>query len=220
MTGDKEDLSLWFPPGVNHRTFTRKKPIRHVVLHWTAGIGDASQVYRTLIKRGYSIHYVTQPDGAERQMADHSTRCSHATILSDTSIGIENVGFGFKRGPKKFRHRKWPYQTFEKYSCVIDGKEKMAVGFTDVQVETIVELVDRLCFEHNLPRIYPSPERVPVDKVRRFAREFSGVLGHFHVHMRRTRWSKNKGSKWDPGTQIFKALGEAGFLEVPIANYF
>lgn len=222
MTFEKIDDrgDLWFPPGYNHRTYKRREPIRHIVLHWTGGLRDAAGVHQTLTKRKLSVGYVSEPDGDLIQMADDSTRCSHATHLSDTSIGIENVGLGYSKWrPSKFTHRKWPGQTFEKYKCTVDGRTIKAIGFTKVQMDTIVDFCNLKCLQHNIPRQFPSMERVPRRLVKKFARNFSGVLGHFHVSMKGNRWSKGKGTKWDPGTQIFARLAAEGFVEVPVRSF-
>lgn len=206
---------LWFPPGSHHRTYERREPVKQVVLHWTAGIRGAPGVHQTLSKRGLSVHHVIEPDGDDIQMADWSTRCSHATHLSDTSVGVECTGLGFSRlRPSKFTHRNWPGQTFRKYPCTIDGRTKKCIAFTAAQTDSVIDLCERLCAEFDLPRIYPGPVRVPAKLVRRFARNYRGVLGHYHVHTRTSRWSKGKGTKWDPGTQIFDALDSAGYQQV------
>ena len=84
----------------------RRASTTAVVLHWTGGVGDPKQVYRTLRARGVSVHFCVGADAVVYQYADADRRCAHAGQVDDsdcdgrqlsanaTTIGIEIVSPG------------------------------------------------------------------------------------------------------------------------------
>ena len=181
-----------FHPGVNRNTRSQDAATR-IVLHWTGGTGGAERVGRTLAKRALSIHYVIEPTGRIAQLAEHGTRCAHAGIANDGSIGIEVVSRGY---PTRAAD---PHDTY-----VIGTRRVKCLRWSDEQTHSTVWLVEALCGELGIPRIIPgedgdvslSRRAGPLGWVR-----LAGVIGHLHVHA----------SKDDPGGAIFHKLRQEGF---------
>lgn len=178
---------------------------RAIVFHWTAGIGDPSQVFRTLRARksaqcpdGLSVHFVIGTGGEIVQMASLDLRCLHAGQANDWSIGVEVVCPGYPgeiaakeaaRGTKR-----------EVYRGIARGNESQMVGYTEAQYKSAIMLANHVCEVKAIPRL------VPADIGREFtAKEqasFAGVCGHMHI----------RGStKQDPGPRLFERLLAAGF---------
>jgi N-acetyl-anhydromuramyl-L-alanine amidase AmpD len=180
-----------FYPGCSRNTRAQVR-VRRVVVHWTGGVGLAPRVVRTLQSKALSIHYVVEPSGRVVQTAGHGTRCAHAGIANDESIGIEVVSRGlatrrddpateWRMGSRKLRVLDWP----------------------EAQHHAAVWLVEALCGELGIPRRIPgragevSHERRPGPDgwVR-----LEGVIGHYHAHA----------TKLDPGGPFFEALAREG----------
>ena len=181
-----------FCPGVNRNTRTHDA-VSRIVLHWSGGTGGAERVGRTLLKRGLSIHYVVEPSGRIVQLAEHGTRCAHAGIANDGSIGIEVVSRGY------------PTRAADEHDTyVIDERRVRCLRWPPEQMHAVVWLVEALCGELGIPRVVPGEDGEasltrrpgPYGWVR-----LRGVIGHLHVHA----------SKDDPGGAIFHELRQEGF---------
>lgn len=186
-----------FYPGINKHTRTQDAVTR-VVLHWTGGTGDARRVGKTLMQRGYSIHYVVEPSGRIVQLAEHGTRCAHAGIANDGSIGIEVVSRGY------------PTRAADEHDTYVIGDRRVrCLRWPAEQMHAVVWLVEALCGELGIPRSIPG-EGGAVALTRRPGPlgwvRLRGVIGHLHVH----------GSKHDPGGAIFHELAQEGFAPTDV----
>lgn len=179
---------LWF-----HGLPKLKAPPRFVVGHWVGAESKADRVYRTLVQRGLSVHYVNEADGTLVQMAHHTDRCAHAGSRGNVGIGVENVSPGFPKLDKKASR------------SVVDGhahgRPFKACAFTDAQLASYVALCERLAAEFGWPRQVPNTDRVLTNA--ELAR-FSGAVEHLHLTMR----------KVDSGMLLTKALIAAGWAAV------
>ena len=191
------DPLLWFAGK------PRTEPLRAVLIHWTAGVGDAATFHGNMVKnRKCSVHYYVDWSGQIWQMAPDERECIHAgKIANPWTIGIEVQSPGYPNGAlqrvetargvkRKMREDIW---------C---GKKTRTLEFTAAQTAAIVELVEALCARHNIPRVLP--KSVNQRQSKEWAAVYRGVLGHCHVHK----------TKDDPGPQIFEALEAAGFARV------
>lgn len=183
---------LVFYPGCNRNTREQERVLR-IVVHWTGGNGKAERVVKTLQKNALSVHYVVDPDGRIVQTAAHGTRCAHAGIANDGSIGIEvsSPGYATRRD-----------QPQDEY--VIGDRRIRCLRWPDEQMHSVVWLVEALCGELGIPRCIPG-EGGEVSLSRRPGPhgwvKLRGVIGHLHVH----------GTKHDPGGRIFHELAQEGF---------
>ena len=186
-----------FHPGVSKHTRTQDAVSRCVV-HWTGGTGDARRVGKTLMSRGLSIHYVVEPSGRIVQLAEHGTRCAHAGIANDGSIGIEVVSRGY------------PTRAADEHDVhVIGGRRVRCLRWPDEQMRSVVWLVEALCGELGIPRVIPG-ESGEVALTRRAGPtgwvRLAGVIGHLHVH----------NAKDDPGGAVFHELAQEGFAPTDV----
>ena len=233
------DHEMWFRPG-DRNTFKRTLPPEVIGLHWTGGEGSAERVFRVLKKRRLSVHFVRDRDRLV-QMADVlSTSCAHIgsrrdrpISLNKRTVGVEITCRGFATKAdllgSDLRDRTeldWS-EPRDVYSDYIGGRKVRMASFEPDQVDDTIWLCETLCGLLNIPRVIPwqqVPEiesdlekrlgipdgeggyLLPVfdrDVRRRRGRRtvFKGVLGHLHVHK----------TKYDPGTQLFRALWFEGF---------
>lgn len=189
--------------GLSFRGLRAREDTRYIVLHWTAGVGLARQVFATLARKRLSVHFVVEPDGTVYQFAETDRLCQHAGKIDDGdgdghqasgnrySIGIEIVNpantMVLARGVERQAIRE-----------VIHGQERIYSSFTSAQVVAVLELVEHLCGEWRLPMVVPmlgSDVLSTVMGEAAFA-DFRGVLGHLHLTM----------SKSDPGLAVLRAV--------------
>jgi hypothetical protein len=184
---------------------TRPRPIppKLIVLHWTAGEGNAARVRRTLEHRGLSVHYYIDQHGNLTQWEDPlKTVCLHAGRMNQRSVGVEIANVGTRA-----THPHWPR---DRYRCRIQNRVLYPARFYHEQIEAVVGLVGALCRDLGIPRTLPtdpetSPVTLPVPKIRtvcltpRALQTVSGVVGHFHVSPH----------KVDPGLDLLLALQQA-----------
>jgi N-acetyl-anhydromuramyl-L-alanine amidase AmpD len=172
---DGRTLGCWWDPGVPG-TRERSEPIRGVVWHWTAGIGAPKSVYRTLIGRSLSIHFVIGSDGSIVQMADPATTvCSHAGPRGNPAfIGVEIVSRGVEPcSPKLIQH---PRLT------TVRGRRVKALDFLPAQYVAIENLGSALSLTHGIPAVVPGHTNTlaPSELAK-----YRGHLEHIHVSSRK-----------------------------------
>ena len=182
---DGQSKGLWFDLK-SQNTRLRKEPPTAIVLHHTAGEGQAPQVYRTLKNRGLGIHFVIDSDGKVTQMADwKKVVVSHAGSINGRSIGIEIVNRGVP--PAILGHQR------EVYTHNFRGKNREFLKFHPAQVEATWELLRHLNFLSQIPIVFPEGENV-LDKATQAT--YNGVLGHHHLVL----------TKIDPSPHVWGAL--------------
>lgn len=71
----------------------RHKDVNRIILHHT-GDSEASKTFRTLRKRGLSVHYIVDRDGTIYYAVDEKWLAYHAIGYNEGSIGIEIVNTG------------------------------------------------------------------------------------------------------------------------------
>jgi N-acetyl-anhydromuramyl-L-alanine amidase AmpD len=180
-----EASGLWFNLKSQNTRLRNGEPTA-IVLHHTAGEGNAAQVYRTLKNRGLGIHFVIDSDGKITQMADwKKVVVSHAGSINGRSIGIEIVNRGVP--PAILGHKR------EVYMHNFRGKDREFLKFHPAQVEATWELLKHLSKLSSIPLVFPEGENV-LDKVTQAS--YNGVLGHHHLVL----------TKIDPSPHVWAAL--------------
>lgn len=166
------------------KTKKRKKPLKHIVLHETAG-NTAKGCKRTLLKKGYGIHFVLDRNGKLSNHADLATETVvHANQLNKTSIGIEVVN------PYAPKTAKYTVKTIPAkwWTWLKDKKDKRYVLPTDAQLETLTVLLPWLCEQLNIPYAFPTwylnrrQKKIKFWRLR--AKPEAGIVAHrdFHKH--------------------------------------
>ncbi len=172
-------------------TRPREKPLRFIVLHWSAGIGEPLVMARRMASKRLSVHFAIGVAGDVVQLASLDRLCAHASGVNDRSIGIEVVSPGLP-GPLREREKA---QGVERtvYTAKLRGSRRTLLDYTTAQAAAVETLVDDLCGELGVPRRVPVDARGVLIARQLTAAElgaFEGVIGHFHAHR----------NKLDPGT--------------------
>lgn len=176
-------------------TRPRTEPADLVCIHWTGGMGGPEQVYRTLLKRNLSIHFVIGPDGLVVQMASTSLVCAHAGKVNARSVGIEVVSPGLPgdshgNARQRLAASVWAKEQArgvrrEAYVDEIRGRRVRMLDFTTVQTEALTILVESLCDELGIPKRVPTESDGSLTRRSLTTSElssFRGVLGHYGAH--------------------------------------
>lgn len=188
---------------------------RMIVLHWTAGVGLAPQVFKTLSSRHLSVHYVIDPDGTIYQFAPDDRLCQHAGKIGDSnhdghqasanrcSIGIEIVN------PASMMVRARGV-TREALREVIHGTERVYSSFTAAQYAAVLELVEYLCERWQLPMVVPVRGTDVLSTMMSEAAfaSFRGVAGHLNFTL----------GKPDPGLSILRAVRARGMRSAAVSD--
>jgi len=180
----------------------RKSACRAVVVHHTAGDGNAANIYNTLRTRkskktgqllNLGVHFTIDRDGTITQMGDIAFVLMHAGEANDWSVGIEIANRAVDRPGVT---SKFPREaTVEK----VHGRNQKCVKFYPEQVEACKKLVNVLC------ELLELPKQVPMDAQGNLLRTalppallkvVRGVIGHWHI----------TDSKWDPVPHILEEV--------------
>jgi hypothetical protein len=164
----------WKLPSKHLRT--RRDEIRAIVLHHTAGEGNGTAVFNTLVKRGLSVHFTIDANGRVIQHADVHDVTFHAGDANGWSVGIEVVNRGI---PPELPRAKRDIIT-----QTVHGKKRPMLAFYPEQIIATRYLVHDLCSLLQLPVSVPlTSDGVMWTTVLPSAvlAAHRGVLGHFHL---------------------------------------
>lgn len=188
---DGKTIGCWFD-----KLPKLRRPPRLLVLHYTAGENPAEVTFRTLRRRGLSIHFVVDAPRVV-QMADLDRKCAHAADVNGYSIGVEIRNRGAPP-PLKGHPRK-------SYRDRARGRERSFLHFTEEETDLVCELADHITMLTRIPRMLPLevrdrgavfavPQRLTEDeyplpgaRVLRdpmppsLLRSHQGACGHCHV---------------------------------------
>lgn len=158
----------------------RRVPIRAVLLHHTAGEGNATAIYKTLSRRKLSVHFTIDRSGVVVQHADIDLVTYHAGSANDYSVGIEIANRGvapcMAHAPR------------EVYQDSVRGHARNFLKFYPQQVEAARVLTRDLCELLGIPYQFPMDSTGRVSRVthdRAFLSQWTGLLGHLHVSDRK-----------------------------------
>lgn len=169
-----------------------------IVLHHTAGEGDAAGVYRTLNEKGLGIEYVIDREGLIWEMADPAKIDTYdAGNVNARSVGIEIISCGLAPLPKRAQDR-------GTYAATISGYGFTFAKFYPVQLQAMADLCDSLTLGLRIPRVYATKPGLLAPEI---LAKFKGIIGHFHCN----------GIKNDPGTQPFEYLQQRGYAPSDLA---
>lgn len=140
---------------VRFKHSSRSKPLKHFVLHETAG-RSAEGAKSTLVAHGYGVHLILARDGTVSCHGDLATDVmTHANQLNATSIGIEVVN---PHAPKCAGNMAYQSIPAEWWTWVPDKSSKIYVLPTDAQLHTLRVIVPFLCKQLGIPYEFPTKD--------------------------------------------------------------
>jgi len=180
---DWEDTNLWTEPKAlmcksnQYKVITgnRGQSIDKIVVHWD-GCLNSAQCAKVLGQRGLSAHFCIDNDGTIHQLMDTNHVGWHARGVNSKSIGIEISNAVYMKYADKYDPKRpvIPADT-------LHGKEfPEHLGFYDVQVDALKELLKTLCGFYNVPLDCPNQNGELIRGVIK-ASSFKGVICHYHV---------------------------------------
>lgn len=205
--GEGEDLHVVRDPKLEFRlgrdgVRVRTQPIDLIVLHWTAGEGDATSCYNVLRRRktakapkGLSVQFYSNYTGELTQYCDLDLVALHAGTVNGRSIGIEMQNKGVPPMSKKFPRGQ--------YLTTLKGRKRSLLMFNNYQIDTLLLWLDHMCGLLKIPRKLPRVKgAVPTTTMTPAqVRAHKGVIFHYML----------SGEKIDPGTQLIDILIDEGY---------
>ena len=188
VTIDWEDTIVWTQPGAlmcksdQYKTITgnRAQSVDKVVVHWD-GCLSSKQCAKVLQERGLSAHFCIDNDGTIHQLMDTNHVAWHARGANSRSIGIEISNAVYLKYMKKYDPRRPVIPPMK-----IHGKSfKSHLGFYDVQVDALKELLKSICRFYNVPLEFPNHNGELIKGVIKSS-SFEGVICHYHVSDNKT----------------------------------
>jgi hypothetical protein len=185
---DWEDTILWTEPGAlmcksnQYKTVSgnRAQSIDKIVVHWD-GCLSSKQCAKVLADRGLSAHFCIDNDGTIHQLMDTNHVGWHARGVNSKSIGIEISNAVYMKYMKKYTPRRPVIAPMK-----LHGKTfKSHLGFYDVQVEALKELIKSLTKFYNVPLEFPNHNGELIKGVIKSS-SFKGVICHYHVTENKT----------------------------------
>ena len=148
--------------GVLNNVGRRRKPIKFIVIHWTATRKwqDTVRVLNNRGSRGLSTHYEVDRQGNVHQYEDPATTVTYhaGSPWNAYSIGIDITSLGYKKAKCKRC-----YNRVCKRVCRGESRNARLVtrsdadtaltGFTPKQKTAVRKLVTTLCNRYNIPQV-------------------------------------------------------------------
>lgn len=158
----------------------RAPTLDKIVVHWD-GCLNSAQCVKVLRQRGLSAHFCIDNDGTIYQLMDTNHVGWHARGVNSKSIGIEISNPVYMKYAKKCK----PPRPLAPASQ-LHGKEfPEHLGFYDVQVEALKELLKSLTSFYNVPLEFPNNNGELIKGVIKSS-SFKGVICHYHVTENKT----------------------------------
>jgi len=188
VTIDWEDTILWTQPDALMCKSNQYKPVKgsraqtidKIVVHWD-GCLNSKQCAKVLADRGLSAHFCIDNDGTIHQLMDTNHVAWHARGVNSKSIGIEISNAVYMKYMKKYTPRRPIVKAMK-----LHGKTfKSHLGFYDVQVDALKELLKSLCGFYNVPLEFPNRNGELIKGVIKSS-SFEGVICHYHVTENKT----------------------------------
>jgi len=176
----KEDASLRL------RCHPRKKPADLIVLHYDVTY-NARSTHAVLKKRGYSSHFCINHNGDLYQYADPEDDVTyHAGDFNKRSVGIDiNNPADPAYIDTDAKKRLGVKRTIIEQK--IHGAAVKRLSYFPEQIETLRRLLTLLHDKLGIPLVYPTDvEGNPLTEVLDGIKDFSGVVGHYHLSRKKT----------------------------------
>jgi len=188
-----------------------RKVIRAVVIHHD-GSPSAKSCFDTLMRRGFSTHFMIDSDGKVYQPVDVADEAIHATVMNKLAIGIDlnNIADNLLTNPRAEREGRTPSK-----EMTINGSPFKSWNYTDPQYKSLIAILRVLVERLGLQPVFPVNEEGSIlDCVMDSppAVEFKGIMCHWHVQ--EEKWDPGPGLDWE---RILAGLREqsASFPVIP-----
>jgi len=180
---DWEDAILWTednglgckPTQYKTTPGDRRSFVDKIVVHWD-GCLSSQQCANVLRDRGLSAHFCIDNDGTIFQLMDTNHVAWHARGVNSKSIGIEISNAVYMKYATKYR----PARPRIKESTLHGKPFQEHLGFYDVQVQALKELIKSLCQFYNVPLEFPNQNGELIRGAIKTS-SFKGVICHYHV---------------------------------------
>ena len=153
----------------------RRSSIDKIVVHWD-GCFNSNQCAMVLRDRGLSAHFCIDNDGTIYQLMDTNHVAWHARGVNSKSIGIEISNAVYTKHARKYR----PARPRVKEAMLHGKPFQEHLGFYDVQIAALKELIKALCSFYNVPLEFPNQNGELIRGAIKTA-GFKGVMCHYHV---------------------------------------
>jgi len=180
---DWEDTVLWTEPGAlmcksnQYKAIAgnRMQSVDKIVVHWDGCLSSA-QCAKVLGQRGLSAHFCIDNDGTIHQLMDTNHVGWHARGVNSKSIGIEISNAVYMKYANKYD----PRRPVVPASTLHEKPFPEHLGFYDVQVDALKELIKSLISFYNVPLEFPNQNGELIKGVIKTS-SFKGVICHYHV---------------------------------------
>jgi len=166
---------------------TRKDDVKQIIIHYDVSF-NAKATNKILEDQGYSTHFIIDgdEDATIYQCHNPATKVAmHAGEPNSYSIGIDlnnPASPKYLEEDKERRGRERPVLT-----DTVHGSPVERLGYFDEQIGALNALLDALCDAFEVPRKAPSnPNGSVRQEVIHNARNFEGILGHYHWDTHKT----------------------------------
>lgn len=188
FVGLKDKNALVASP--SHYRSRSGRDIKSIVIHHDCCL-NSKDCFKVLERRGLSIHFMIDYDGTIFQSVDLEHSAQHAGTANKFSIGIEI------NNPISLQYQ--TYYTSKKLEprpiikeWVSNGKKyKKFLGYYDVQVTALKQLVKTLCSGLGIPKEVAPTHNFYEPSLKG---EFEGICAHYHVDPKKSKW--DAGGLW------------------------
>jgi len=158
----------------------RTNTVDKIVVHWD-GCLSSKQCAKVLADRGLSAHFCIDNDGTIHQLMDTNHVGWHARGVNTKSIGIEISNAVYMKYATKYN----PRRPVAKHTTMHGKHFPAHLGFYDVQVEALKELIKSLTSFYNVPLEFPNQNGELIKGVVKTS-SFKGIICHYHVTKNKT----------------------------------
>jgi len=182
---DAEGFTL--PKNCYKKAKTERIPTMFVT-HWDVCLSSKS-CFNILKKRGISVHFCIDNDGAIYQLMDCNDIGFHAGNwkVNTKSVGVEISNAYYPHYQDIYRRKGFGPRPFWRDAEVHGKKLKPFLGFYPVQVEAFKALAKALHKVYNIPLVAPMDGENLSKGVEPEVEQglFKGVINHYHVTTRK-----------------------------------
>ena len=171
------DKNGFIAPVSSYKKQTSRNP-NMFVAHYDVCLSSKS-CFDVLKQRNLSVQFLLDNDGTIYQTMDTIHIAQHAKGVNDVSIGVEISNAFYEKYNKTYIVMGLPPRPIISDSFVHGQKIEAHLGFYDVQVHALRELIKAICSAYPSIKLQtPLKKEVQQDVV---SKKYSGIVGHYHI---------------------------------------